>query len=183
MAQIESAVRAATLKAHNKDFYYRDIVETAIEFSFPKNTIDFEPKLNYPRFRKPAYVRLWNYDATDAIHFGRPGIKLDVVELGNTLDYFGFDKTNVYYMAGNILQLRACVDISHILFGFYAYPTITADGFQSWIADEFPEAIYREAARSVFKTIGFDEQSTEQGNMVKEIYQELTINNIAKEPL
>lgn len=177
-AQIESSVRAATLKAHGKEFFYRDIVETGIEFTSPDNRIRFEPKLLYPRFRKPAYVRMWIYDANDITNFGRPGADLKCEQIGNLKDGYGYDKENIYYMAGDLLQLRSNITISHILFGSYQYPDITSDGFSSWIADEFPEAIYREAARSVFKSIGFDEQATEQANMVKELYQLLTINGL-----
>lgn len=178
LGQIERAVRAAVLKIHSKDFFYRDLVETGIQFTSPAPKIHFEPKLIYPRFRKPKYVRNWHYDETDLISYGHAGIFLDAVAPGNLIDYFGFDKTNVFYMAGNLLQLRSHSDISHILFGFFQYPDTTDAGFSSWIADEQPEAIYREAARAVFKGIGFDEQSAEQNALAAEQYQILTINNI-----
>lgn len=179
--QIGRAVRASTLKAHNSDFFYRDVVEKSVEFSEPARIIKFNPKQIYPRFRKPRYIRIWNYDESDTQNWGHPGLDIKSEVIGNLKDAYGYDKTEIYYMAGDSLNIRCSAELSHILFAFYQYPDTNPDTFESWIADECPAAIYQEAARNVFKSIGFDEQSAEQNNLVAEAYRQLTIYSIAQE--
>ena len=58
------------------------------------------------------------------------------------------------------------------------YPDITENNFTSWIADEYPYAIIYEAARSVFKTIGADEETTQMAAMLKEQWEALWASNI-----
>ena len=43
VAEIESAIKSATLKAHNSDYFYKDIFETGIAFT----TSDFYQQLDY----------------------------------------------------------------------------------------------------------------------------------------
>jgi hypothetical protein len=63
-------------------------------------------------------------------------------------------------------------------FGCYVYPDTTLQS-PSWIADEFPFAIVYEAARTLFKTIGFDEQSASMEKLVAEAYAEIKVQGIS----
>lgn len=185
LTQTQSAVRAATLKAHQKEYFYKDIWEEGVVFSTPDYTVSFKPtEIDTPafkRYKSPAYVRLWMYDPTDTQHLGRPGNYLKETQIGNLKDNYGYDKTMVYYPAGDRLNLRAPVQISHILFGFYTFPDVTADNFNSWIAREQPMAIVYEAARHIFNAINFQEQSSKFEGLVAEEYAMLTINNVPLE--
>lgn len=179
-ALTQSQVRAATLKAHQKDFFYKDIVEVGVQLSAPAHVTSFRPADIVPRYRKPAYLREWLYDGTSAT-FGRGGRKFDVVDTSNAQDAYGFFKQDVYYLAGDLLQIRSSKPLSHALFGAYVLPDITPGGYKSWIAEEFPYAIIHGAARGVFKAIGADSQAAEQDSQTAEWYAILTINSIPDE--
>lgn len=174
-AQTESAVRAATLKAHQKEFYYKDIREEGVEFTTPAMIQSFQPDTLFPRYRAPAYVRKWNQEDWDPD--GHPGDYLDKSTIGNLKNYFGFDKTNIYYQAGNRLNMRSDSDIRRILFGFYAYPNLIAEEFDSWIAREYPWAIIYDATRQIFSDISYLEQANKFEGLAAEQFAILTINN------
>ena len=175
-ALTESQIRAATLKAHQKDFFYRDIREVGVEFETPAHITSFRPADVMPRYRKPAYLREWLYDGTSNTE-GKGGRKFDVIQTSNAQDMYGFFKEDVYYLAGDVLQIRSSRPISHVLFGAYVLPDITPDNYSSWIADEYPYAIIHGAARAVFKAIGASEQAAEQDAQASEWMALLTINS------
>lgn len=185
LTQTQSAVRAATLKAHQKEYFYKDIIEDGVAFTIPKYTQSFKPtEVNtslFKRYRSPAYVRLWLYDETDAQNLGRPGDYLTLSQIGNLKDNYGYDKTMIYYQAGDRLNLRAPIEISHILFGFYVFPDVTEENFSSWIAVEQPRAIICEATRNIFNSISYMEQANKFEGLTAEEYSILTINNVPLE--
>lgn len=180
LALTQSAVRTAILKAHQKDFFYRDIIETGVEFPGAEFVTSFRPLDIIPNFRKPAYLREWCFDSS-APNQGRPGKQFSVIEPGNARDSYGYYKKDVYYLAGDLLQIRSATPLTHALFGAYVLPNITTTGEISWITREYPYAVIHAAARQVFKTIGASEQATTQDEMAAEAYAILTINSIPQE--
>lgn len=184
LTQTQSAVRAATLKAHQKEYFYKDIVEDGVEFTVPAFTQAFAPaSVDTPlfkRYKSPAYVRQWLFDPTSPT-LGRAGDYFTETQIGNLKDAYGYDKVGIYYPAGNRLNLRAATEISHILFGFYVFPDVTDEGFDSWIAREQPGAIIYEAVRKIFNSIAYNQQAASFESLVAEEYQILTINNVPLE--
>lgn len=180
MTNIQSAVRAAILKVHQKDFFYRDIIETGVEFPNAEFITSFRPLDIIPRFRKPAYLREWCYDPSSS-NFGAPGKQFEVIEPGNAKDSYGYYKTDVYYLAGDLLQIRSSTPLTHCLFGAYVLPDVTATGEISWITTEYPYAVIHTAARQVFRSIGASEQSNAQDDLAAEWYAIMTINSIPQE--
>lgn len=177
--RIESAVRAATLKAHHSDFYYKDLHEVAVQFTNPFILQSFVPTEIAPNFRKAKYIRVWiGEDNGDAGVFYTP------IQIENSTDLYGLTKTEVFYMAGQNLQLRSSVAIDKVLFGCYLHPVITPEAsFSSWIAAEMPYAIIYEAARSIFKSVAFTEQANEYAQLVAEQFQELRMSYIDDIPV
>jgi hypothetical protein len=47
-------------------------------------------------------------------------------------------------------------------------PDVTEAFYTSWIAQDHPYLLVYEAARTLFKTIGFDEQSAQMDRLVQE---------------
>lgn len=180
LALTQSAVRTAILKTHQKDFFYRDIIETGVEFPGEEFITSFRPLDIIPRFRKPAYLREWCFDPT-ATNQGRPGRQFSVIEPGNARDSYGFYKTDVYYLAGDLLQIRSATPLTHALFGAYVLPDVTGSGEISWITSEFPYAVIHAAARQVFKSIGASDQAATQDELTAEAYAIITINSIPQE--
>lgn len=170
------AVRNATLKAHNSDFYYKDIVETGIQFDFSLAQQAIEYKTLIPRWRALKYLRKY-IPATTGIG-GCAGDFLEVVTPDQLLDNYNINKNNVCYVAGSELQIRASEAQQYYLLGAYIHPDVTPDNYSSWIADEQSAAIVYAAAAIIFKTIGYDEQASAYQSLVAEEYVQLRMSNI-----
>lgn len=178
--RVESAVRAATLKAHHSDFYYKDIYEQSVEFAAELYIQNFQPTDIFPLFRKAKYIRLWSGDETT----GYAGAFLKPIQIENALDGYNCIKTDVFYQAGQLLQIRGTCPILRVLFGAYLHPTITPSAaYCSWIADEMPFAIIYEAARVIFKSIGNDRETAEMNTLAAEQYTLLRMSYIDDTPV
>lgn len=170
------AVRAATLKAHGSDFYYKDLAETGIQFDLVLSQQSLEYKTILPRWRALKYMRVYNYNESDQT--GCAGAILTVLTPNEILDSYSITKENVCYVAGAVIQIRTLAAHKYFLVGYYQYPDVTAANYLSWIADACPMAIIYEAASTVFKTIGYDEQAAVYKQLVSDEYVELKLTNI-----
>lgn len=174
MGETLLAIRTATLKAHNSDYFYKDIFETGIEFdeSLFQQSLDY--KVLVPKWRALKYVRGYDYSSAP----GYPTDFLEVITPEQVLDSYSANRENVCYIAGQTLQIRTRAAGQYYLVGCYLYPDTGTETFNSWIAEEQPAAITLEAAAMVFKTIGYDEQFAAYRSMVSDQYAELKITNI-----
>lgn len=177
--RIQSSIRAATVKLHQSDFYYKDLREVPVQFDTETFIQNFVPTDVLPNFRKAKYIRFWFGDAD-----GAAGLFLTNIQIENAVDSYGYIKENVFYMAGTMLQVRASPAVHRILFGAYVYPTVTpATAYESWIAREYPWGIIYEAARSIYRSIGFQEQANEYAKMAAEILGEIKLSCVDDIPL
>lgn len=168
----ESAVRAATLKAHQSDYFYKDLLETGIAFAASDYFQSLEYKTLIPRYRSLKYTRKYDNVNQEAGQF------FDVVVPEQVLDGYGINREDILYVAGETIQFRSSTQFQYILFGCYIHPNITALGYNSWISDEHPWAIVYEAALRIFKSIAFDEEVSMYQKMVAEEYALLKASNI-----
>lgn len=173
VGETKLAVRAATLKLHQSDFYSRDLFETGIQFPTSGYLQSFDPKLVIPLFRSLKYIR--RYDNTGT---GGAAEFYTVLTPTDILDSYGIEKVNIAYMAGSQLNIKSTLQIQYALFGCYLNPDITESNFTSWVAVDHPFAIVFEAARLLFKQIGFDEQSASFEKLAAEQLAELKMINI-----
>ena len=139
------AVKSATLKMHQREFWRRDLKEVGIQFDLADYLQSFDIYEFIPKFRSIAYLRKYNADL------------LKVIEPEQVFDYSGSERTNVCYLAGNILQIKSSDPATYFLLGYYAHPDVTTEGWDSWIAKEFPSAIIYEAATTIAASIGYQE--------------------------
>lgn len=168
------AIRAATLKAHGFDYYYKDLIETGIQFDYSQTQQTLEYKSLIPRWRALKYLRKFDYSTPP----GCAGKFLELLTPESILDSYGINRENVCYVAGLELQIR-CTELQQFfLLGCYVHPDVTTDNYSSWIAEESPLTIIYEAAATVFKTIGYDEQVATYRQLVAEQYAELKLTNI-----
>lgn len=167
--RIQSAVRAATEKLHSLDFWYRDLVEVPVQFDTEMYIQNFDPRQVIPKFRKTKYIRIWEGGVD-----GRPTVFLDPIQIEEAIDSYGYTKTNVFYMAGQLMQIRTTCSILRVLFGAYKFPTVTpSDQFSSWIADDYPWGIVYEAARTIYRSISMDEAAAQYERLTAEIVSEM----------
>jgi hypothetical protein len=177
VGNITVAVKAATLKVHHSDFYYKDLFETGISFT----TAAYQQTLAYqnliPRWRAGKYLRKVLVDSSSSVGYsGGDFIKILLPE--QVLDSYNRTKTDVAYYAGDVLQIRSSTQESQYLVGCYLHPIVIPETYESWIARECPMAIVYDAAATVFKGIGFDEQAAAYRSDAGVWFQELKINYI-----
>jgi hypothetical protein len=168
------AVRAATLKAHHSDFYYKDVFETGISFSSAEYIQSLPYKDLIPLWRSPKYIRKVDASTTPPTPLGF----LQLVAAEDALDSYRVSKENVYYIAGTNIQLRSRAQQQYYVVGCYVHPDVTQANYNSWIADEHPYAIIYEATAIIFKTIGYDEQVKAYRDMVMEEIGLLKMSNL-----
>lgn len=166
------AIRSATLKAHQREFYFRDLFESGIQFSSAEFIQSFEPKTVFPLFRSIKYLR--KYDSIGQT----PGILLNRITPDQVFDDYGIDYVNVYYSAGAEIQIKMNTQEQFMLFGGYSNPNVTIDMYSSWIADDYPFAIIYSAVAQVFKMLGSDTQANMYVALANDEFAVLDVNNI-----
>lgn len=160
------AVRHATLKAHKLDFFPKDIYETGIQWQTPAYIQSLEYRNLVPRWRALKYLRKYDFTTSP----GTAGELFKVITPELILDDYNFQKDNVCYLAGESLEIRSNTKDANMLLGCYRHPDTTEANYDSWIALDQSSAIVYEAARSVFKQIGYDEQAQEMQSEVTDQY-------------
>ena len=171
---VETAIgiKSAVLQLHGQDFYSRDLYETGI--SFP--TSDYLQTLDYkvllPRWRSMKYLR--KYDAVGMT----PGAKLSPVSIEKTIDGYKIDRTDVYYLAGVVYQIKSSTEEQYYLLGAYLWPSIDPSAFDSWIADEYPYAVAYKAATLAMRAIGHMDIADSFEKQANIFAQEIGVNNI-----
>ena len=172
--RIPAAVKAAILKAHQSDFFYRDLREVSIEFTTPAYIQNFDPAALIPKYRKAKYIRQWNGDAD-----GAGGLVYEAVQIEHLFDGYGDERVNVFYQAGKVLQIKSATPVDKILFGCYILPSLDSDDADfSWIATAFPYAIVYDAARVVFRGIGLAQEANDFDRLTAEQYINLKMSNV-----
>jgi hypothetical protein len=156
------AVKVATLKMHQTDFYPKDLYEVAIQWT----PIAYIQSLDYrtliPRWRAFKYLR--KYDSTGST----PGVFFNVLTPEQTIDSYGVNRENICYIAGESLEIRSDTEDTYMLLSCYVHPDIEEATYSSWIALDHPYAIVYEAVSKIFKQIGWDEQAAQMQREVAE---------------
>lgn len=174
LAESKLAVKAATLKLHQSDFFFRDLTEEGIKFSAPGYNQQLEYRTLFPRFRSIKYLR-----KTDQA--GASGDFFKLLTPAEVLDVYGIELTDICYAAGELIQIKSSTSLEYALLGCYLTPDITEAGFNSWIALDHPYAIVYEAAVTLFKAIGYDEQAAVYTKLAMEQLAIIRISNIQAE--
>jgi hypothetical protein len=179
------SVLAATRTIHGIDFFPRDIVAAQVKFDAAAyiQSIDLDV---LPRFRKLSYFR--KNDPSFAAFQQNPNILppifydggspqapiwqmtdvISVIDPDNIFDDFGYQKSDVCYLAGATILIRSGTLLNWGLIGWYQRPAAdpyTVDGgvsyprYVSWIAKDYPYAIVYKAAAMIFASTGNNEMS------------------------
>lgn len=172
VAETKSAVKAATLKCHHFDFFYKDLLEVPLQWQIKKFLQEFEYRTQIPRYRALKYIR--HFDVMS----DSPGDFFEILDPTVVLDSYGVHRDNAAYVAGELVKLRCSREFDYVLFGCYVHPSILEGSYSSWVALEYPYAIIYEAAASVFKMVGFDEQSAAMRAEAANLLIELRNSNI-----
>jgi len=170
-----SAIKSATLKAHQSDYYYKDIYEVGVDFGTASYLQSLDYRTLIPRWRALKYLR--KYDLTTLV----PGNFLSIITPDQLMDRYNVEKTNICYAAGAYINIKADTEERGYLVGCYINPDITTLTYNSWIALDHPYAIIFDAAATVFKAIGKDEEAAAYRGLVQEQISMLRASNIIAE--
>jgi len=174
VAETASAIKAATLKAHQSDYYYKDLLEAGVQFNTAEYLQTWDYRTTVPYWRAAKYFRKYDMTATPPV----AGKILTKVVTENVFDDYSIEKTDIWYAAGGFIQLRSSSKEDTYLFGAYVNPIVTDSGYTSWVALDHPYAIVFDAASTVFKAIGKDEEAAAYRNLVAEQISLLRASNI-----
>jgi len=172
VAETLSAVRSATLKCHQSDYYYKDILESGLAFDAASYVQNLDYRALLPRWRALKYLR--KYDNSS----GTPGRELDIIPPDLVIDSYKSQRTDICYVAGAYVQINSSTQEQFYLLGCYLNPDITEAGYTSWVAQDHPYAIIFDAAATVFKSIGKDDESSAYRNLMGEQMTMLRASNI-----
>lgn len=172
VGRTQSAIRAATLKLHQSDFYYKDLFETGIVFSTAAYLQQLEYRTIIPNWRTLKYIRKSDVNGADNLPF------LEIVVPELVLDSYHQNRNDVAYATGEVIQIRSSTKLQYIYLGCYVNPNITLTGYSSWIALDHPFAIVYEAAAQIFKQIGKTEEWQAYTLMAREQAQAIAVTNV-----
>lgn len=169
-----SGIKAATLKCHHSDYYTKDILETGLQFATSDYLQNWDYRNTVPYFRSAKYFRKYDVTVTPPV----AGIALTKVVPENLFDSYGIEKADIWYSAGAFIQIKSSTQESTYLVGCYVNPIMTASQYVSWISQDHPYAIIFEAAATVFKAIGKDEEAAAMRQLVAEQIAIIKMSNI-----
>lgn len=181
VAETQQAIFEATLSLHLSDFYFNDISTSQITFS----TADYIQQIQtstLPAYRSFAFFRKAINGPT--LFAPTPGSLSDPIipdpvtgqfpcrmnqykfltekGIDDLIDGWGYDYTDVWYYAGNTINIKSSTSILNGECGWYAFPTLdivnSGNGYTSWIANSFPYAVVYRAAGTIFQKTGQDSQ-------------------------
>jgi hypothetical protein len=157
-ALTQSAIQAATLKAHRFDYFPKDLWLGSINLggTFTEALLSTEGATAVlPRFRTLKYVR--KFENTSGTH----GDFFTVIDPININDEYGVQQDNIAYLGGSQLVLKSRSGFSYVYIAYYTDPVVAVSLYSSWVANTNPWAIIYEAAAIIFRSIGqFDKFRT-----------------------
>lgn len=172
VAETLTAIRAATLKLHQSDYYYKDLFETGILFTNALYVQSLDYRTLIPLWRSLKYIRKTDSTGTEQ------GAFFDIIVPENVLNSYGTDREDVCYVAGANIQIKSSTLLQYAMLGCYVNPNITEAGYDSWIALDHPYAIVYEAAAGVFKMIGDTEKYAAYTQLAAIQAAEIRMSNI-----
>lgn len=172
IAETLTAIRSATLKLHQSDYFYKDLFETGIAFTSASFVQQIDYRTLIPTWRSLKYLR--KTDSTGA----EQGPFFEIIVPESVLDSYGVNREDVCYVAGSVVQIRSSTSFQYAILGCYVQPNISESAYSSWIAMDHPYAIVFEAAAIVFKMIGDTEKFAAYTQLAAVQAAEVKMSNI-----
>lgn len=175
VAETRVAIRKAIYKFHSADTFKRDLITQRLQMSLyaPLSLDSFRwviPLSEFTRFRRPRFLR-YPPELTITPQVPAPLIDWPVgaawskefteVSSDDIFDSYHSEYLNYYFIAGSALTIKSAYGMDYLDFSYYQYPlvpTVQTDPIISWICDQYPDAVIEEAAGTVFKMIGKDDE-------------------------
>ena len=175
--RVELAIAKATLKFHAADFWMRDLVEVLVggtQFTNISPRFEISTSQSLPGFRKLKYLQ--GYDSVAGV--GTTLGAYEEISPSSVLDSYGSIYYEKFYLAGDTLTIFSGRNPAAILVGYYAYPTVSAANYNSWIGRDLPFAVIDEACAEIFGSVGDADEAQRRRAMFKDNLQLIRINEI-----
>ena|SRR6478735_6692021 len=143
-AASRSAIRRNTLKYHRREKWFKDLAATTLLNPDPSSPTAIIP-ITIPRFRQFASIRISG--------FSKP---LSPMVVDDLLDKDGYARSDIFLIAGTNLNIKWGAGFPSIDVVYYQDPIAIEAGYDSWIANEYPDLIACAAAAEV---LAFDNES------------------------
>jgi hypothetical protein len=166
VSETNLAIRNALQFVHLVDFWMRDAQEQLFPFAIPNYVFQMDVTTYFPRFRKIRFIK--KYDAATGTIIDNPENEMKAVDPAYLFDRYGCQKTNVFYLAGDSLNIRSSSQDGGYVISWYTYPQITPETMHSWIADMYSAIIVEKAAAEVFRDIGMTDDANRMEKYVLE---------------
>lgn len=160
--QVESAIKAATLKTHQANLFPQDVLERHITFGTEAYVHSIDYMSIVPNFRTFKY--LVKVDPSS----GTGGVFLTLITPEAIFGHSSQYRVDVCYIAGRQLEVRSSTSVKDFIFACYVSPIVTSENFSSWVADIYPYVIIYEAARVISARIGNTAEADEFRVLAKE---------------
>lgn len=163
----DTAIRVATLRAHQVDFFQRDYASLPLTYTVPTGNVQFVdiPDLytSAPLFRTPEFLQ--GLDSTTLV----PCENLEYVNSYKDFwDEYNELKSSAFTQMGDTLKVRFAAATGKATLYYYKNPDVATATYSSWIADTYKEDLSQWAAAIVWNRTGFQEigQTTMQQQVV-----------------
>jgi hypothetical protein len=149
-AELDIAIRQAVRAAHNAGKFYRDLASLPITGLATDQLQTVDLSVSAPNYRKLAYVKPTGYD-----------VQYKEVNILDLFDQDNFLRTDVFWVVGNTLNIRAASAVPDITVLYYTNPTtVPIASLNSWIVTLYPDLIACWAAANILAQIGEQEIKT-----------------------
>lgn len=172
VAETNLAIRQAIRKLHRSARFWRDIqivniVPTPVVVGTGNLQLDLTDLQNY---RQAIYLR---YPTQDTF--------LSAVDIADLLDQDNFLRDDVYWGMGNNLQIRTQNPQDSYVLAYLTQPTVVGNDSDSWIFQNYQDAVVLTAAAAILKLIGEDEIRVKCEQLAAEEMRNLIQDNLEVE--
>lgn len=152
-----AAIRSATLRAHHTDFFNRDLASSVLTYT-PSNSEVFYDFANV----SSSLTRLRAIQLVQSVDAAmKPAEEFEYRELQDLYDSSNNLRPSIYTFIGDTLRAYPSAITGRLNVYFYQNPTVTTTGYNSWIANSYPDEVAMWAAAIVFARTGFAEMAAD----------------------
>ena len=154
----QAAIRTATLRAHHVDFFRRDLASSLLSYTPSSSAIYYDVasiSTVLPRLRAMQLLQ-----SVDEV-YSQPTEELEYRELQDLYDSDNNLRPSIYTLVGDTLRVYPASVTGKFMAYFYQNPVTTSIGYNSWIANDYPDELAMWAAAIVFARTGFAEMASD----------------------
>lgn len=157
--KIAIALRMTTLRVHQSDYFWRDLVEATVTFA-ESQEVTIDVSTQFTRFRQMDHIRYM--DATS----GALGSFLEPVAPSDLVDEYNYIREDRYYLAGTNLNMRFMYATAAAKVGYWQNPDVAAATYNSWVKDQMPDILIQGSLAYLFNMMGKQEEAKAINRMV-----------------